>query len=251
MNSKLKKNKAAIDKVEALLSKRSDGEKYKLYGELLTSNLYIKADYQDSIELFDYNNNKNITISLDNTKTMNENAQRYYKLYTKFKNTKEKSTEIINNLKIEKEYLENILYSIDSATCKNDLSEIEQELGLSAGNKGKKNKPNLTKLQVKDFDVYIGKNNKQNDYIISKLSKDEDYWFHTKLCAGSHVLLKTNNAEPDETVIYECAKLAREYSSAKQPSKIGVIYTKRKFIKKPPSAPLGYVTYKNEKEILV
>ena len=110
---------------------------------------------------------------------------------------------------------------------------------------------NLLKLNINGFDVYIGRNNKQNDFIISKLSKDEDYWFHTRLCAGSHVLLKIKETEPDEETLFECCKLAREYSSAKQPSKVGVIYTKRKHIKKPPASPLGYVIYKNEKEILV
>ena len=94
--------------------------------------------------------------------------------------------------------------------------------------------------------MYIGRNNKQNDYIISKLSKDEDYWFHTRLCAGSHVLLKVRETEPNEETLFECCKLAREYSSAKEPSKVGVIYTKRKYIKKPPASPLGYVIYKNE-----
>ena len=83
------------------------------------------------------------------------------------------------------------------------------------------------------------------------LSKDEDYWFHTRLCAGSHVLLKIQDKEPDEDILFECCKLAKQYSSATQPSKVGVIYTKRKFIKKPPHAPLGYVIYKNEKEVLI
>ena len=92
---------------------------------------------------------------------------------------------------------------------------------------------------------------RQNDFIVSKLAKDNDYWFHTRLCAGSHVLLRINDAEPDEATIFECCKLAREYSSASQPSKVGVIYTKAKYLRKPPAAPLGYVTYRNEKEVLV
>ncbi len=83
------------------------------------------------------------------------------------------------------------------------------------------------------------------------MAKDEDYWFHVKSCAGSHVLMKVNEKEPDEGTIFECCKLAREYSSAKMPSKVGVIFTKRKFVKKPPESPLGYVIYKNEKEVLV
>ena len=101
------------------------------------------------------------------------------------------------------------------------------------------------------FDIFVGKNNRQNDYIVSKLAKDEDYWFHTRLCAGSHVLLKVKDKEPEETVLFECCKLARENSSASQPSKVGVIYTKAKNLRKPPASPLGYVTYKNEKEVLV
>ena len=250
VSAKVKKVNSSIDKISALLKKRDNTEKYKLYGELLTANLYQKKDYQEKIEVFDYIHNENIVIELDNTKTLNENAQRYFKLYTKSKTTKEKSTEILNGLQIEKEYLENILYSINSAQKIVDLEDIKSELGLEK-QPVKKEAPSIMKLDIKGFEVYVGKNNKQNDYIISKLSKDEDYWFHTRLCAGSHVLLKVREQEPDEEVLFECCKLAREYSSATQPSKVGVIYTKRKFIKKPPAAPLGYVIYKNEKEILV
>lgn len=249
--AKLNKINNTIEKTENLLKKRNSGEKYKLYGELLTSNLYKKADYISNIELFDYQNNKNITIELDNTMTMNENAQRYFKLYTKFKTTKEKTTKILEALAIDKSYLENVLYSIERSENTKDLKAIQAELGLNKTKERPKNKADILKLDINGFDVYIGKNNRQNDFIVSKLSTDEDYWFHTKMCAGSHVLLKVFNDEPDKKTIYECAKLAREYSSAKQPSKVGVIYTKRKYIKKPPASPLGYVTYKNEKEILI
>ena len=192
-----------------------------------------------------------MVVELDETKTLNENAQRYYKLYTKSKITKEKSEEMLDNLNIEREYLENILYSIARSINIKELEDIKIELGVEEKSKKKQEKPVVEKVQVKGFDVYIGKNNKQNDYIVSKLAKDEDYWFHTRLCAGSHVLLKTNGVEPTEDVLFECCKLAREYSSAYQPSKVGVIYTLAKNLRKPPASPLGYVTYKNEKEVLV
>lgn len=244
---KLKRVKNSIDKISALLKKRDKTQEYKLWGELLTANLYQKVDYHNKIEVFDYINNKNITIELDETKTLNENAQRYFRLYTKAKTTKEKSEELLRGLNIEREYLEEILYSIDKASNSSELSEIEVEEKKNT----KKEKPQITKIQINEFDVYIGKNNKQNDFIVSKLAKDDDYWFHTRLCAGSHILLKVNRIEPDEKTIFECCKLAREYSSATQPSKVGVIYTKAKNLRKPPAAPLGYVTYKNEKEILV
>lgn len=252
VQSKLKKNKNSIQKISMLLKKRSNIEKYKLYGEILTANLYLKADYQKQIELMDYAGNRIVTVELDETKTLSENAQRYYKLYAKAKITKEKSDELLTELNMEKEYLENTLYSIDKALSVEDLADIETELGVVKEEKSKKvSKINIEKREINGFSVYIGKNNKQNDYIVSKLAKDDDYWFHTRLCAGSHVLLKVENIEPDETVLYECCKLAREFSSASQPSKVGVIYTKAKNLKKPPAALLGYVTYKNEKEVLV
>lgn len=249
--SKLKKVKSSINKITTLINKRDNTEKYKLYGELITANLYQNKDYSSEIEVFNYNSGENIKIDLDSTKTLNENAQRYFKLYTKSKKTKEKSEELLNGLNIEKEYLETIIYSIEKASSFSELEEISSEIGITQSVKNKKDSLIAEKMVINGFEIYIGKNNKQNDYIVSKLSKDEDYWFHTKGCAGSHVLLKVKEKEPDEKTIFECCKLAREYSSAKQPSKVGVIYTKRKFIKKPPAAPLGYVIYHNEKEILV
>ncbi len=251
---KLKRVKNSIEKITQLLNKRDKTEEYKLYGELLTANLYQKKDYSSQIEVLNYFTGENITIELDPTKTLNENAQRYFKLYTKSKTTKEKSEQMLADLEIEREYLENVLYSIERAASLKELEEIKSELGItphpSPLPQGSREQQ-LLKLDINGFEVYVGKNNRQNDYIISKLSKDEDYWFHTRLCAGSHVLLKVRETEPSEETLFECCKLAREYSSATQPSKVGVIYTKRKFIKKPPKAPLGYVIYKNEKEVLV
>ena len=255
ISPKLKRAKNSIDKITQLLNKRDKTDEYKLYGELLTANLYQKKDYSKSIEVLNYFTGVNVTIDLDPTKTLNENAQRYFKLYTKSKTTKEKSEQMLAELEIEREYLENVLYSIEKATNLKELDEIKSELGIvqppHPSPFPKEREHELLKFDINGFEVYVGKNNKQNDYIVSKLSKDEDYWFHTRLCAGSHVLLKVRETEPDEATIFECCKLAREYSSATQPSKVGVIYTKRKFIKKPPKAPLGYVIYKNEKEVLI
>ena len=250
--SKLKKVKNSVSKIKTLLKKRDNTEKYKYLGDLLTANIYLKADYKTAVEVLDYTTGEKIEIELDPTKTMNENAQRYYKLYNKSKTTKEKSSQLLEGLNIEREYMENIIYSIDKADSLKDLDEIKLELGIIETKKPDKKQPlTVTKLEIDGFEVYIGKNNKQNDYIVSKLAKDNDYWFHTRLCAGSHVLLKVKEKEPDERILFECCKLAREYSSASQPSKVGVIYTRAKFLRKPPAAPLGYVTYKNEKEVLV
>ena len=131
------------------------------------------------------------------------------------------------------------------------MFEISSEVVDSTDKKDAKNK--LSEILMLEEDdgsrIYIGKNNKQNDYIISKLASDEDIWFHVHNCAGSHILLKSQNVTDE--LILKCAKLAKEYSSVKESSKIGVIYTKRKYLRKPPAAALGYVTYKNEKEIVL
>lgn len=125
-------------------------------------------------------------------------------------------------------------------------NEIEPDTNKK---ENKKSAVEPIELLIEGERVFIGRNNRQNDYIVSKLSKDDDYWFHVKDCAGSHVLLKSKNLS--DILITECAKLAKEYSSAKNSSKAGVIYTKRKYLRKPPKSALGYVTYKNEKEIVV
>ena len=148
------------------------------------------------------------------------------------------------------DYYEQILYSIEIAESFEDFTEIQSELEPERKSKTS-SKMSVEPLEF-DLDgckVFVGRNNRQNDYIVSKLSRDDDLWFHTKDCAGSHVLLRCQ--EPTDKLIFECAKLAKEYSKGKDSSKVGVIYTRRKFLKKPPKANLGYVTYKCEQEIIV
>ena len=143
-----------------------------------------------------------------------------------------------------------MVYTIESSKEIGNLMEIKEELEPENTIKEKHKKAVLPEeIELDGFKVYIGKNNRQNDYIVSKLAKDEDYWFHTKDCAGSHVLLKCQS--PTDELLLECAQIAKKYSSAPDSSKVGVIYTKRKNLRKPPATNLGYVTYKNEKEIII
>ncbi len=247
---KIKKLKTSLEKLNERIFKEENCGKYRLYGDLIMANLYNAKDFSQSIEVFDYENNKNISIELDNTKTLKENANRFYKLYNKGKTTKLKLGEQKELTQENLNYYEQVLYSLECAKTTTDLLEIKSELMPVDGAKQDKHKAiEPEKIDINGFTIFIGKNNRQNDYIISKLAKDEDIWFHTKDCAGSHVLLKGLNP-PDELILH-CAKLAKEHSSASTSSKIGVIYTKRKYLRKPPKANLGYVTYKNEKEIII
>lgn len=248
VNTKLKKDKNSLAKMSKQLTTDEKMNKYRLYGDLIMANLYALSDYSKVAEVFDYENNKQIKIELDSTKTLKDNANRFYKLYNKAKTASIKLSELISELEQNINYSEQILYSIDIADSISDLEEIKVE--VSPKEKPKKvEKNSLMELEIDGFKVFVGRNNRQNDYIVSKLSRDEDFWFHTRDCAGSHILLRCEN--PSDKLIFECAKLAKKYSKGSQSSKVGVIYTKRKFLKKPPAANLGYVTYKNEKEIIV
>lgn len=253
---KLKKADKSLKQMEYKILSDSDSDKYRLWGDLLMANLYNLKDFLKLAEVYDYENNKEIKIKLDDTKSIKENANKFYKLYTKAKTAKLKLNELIENLAAEKLNLEQIMYSIETAENIDDLMEISPEIIeqkqdiKKAKNKKEKKTIEISSIETEDGSrIYIGKNNKQNDYIVSKLSNDEDLWFHVHNCAGSHILLKSQNITDE--LIFKCAQLAKQYSTAKESTKAGVIYTKRKYLRKPPAAALGYVTYKNEKEIIV
>lgn len=248
VSKKLKKSENSLEKINYKLSKDDDDYRYK--ADMIMANLYNNKDYSDHIRVFDYVNNKEINIELDKTKTLKENANSFYKIYNKSKASKEKIKELAENLNEEINYLEHVLYSIEIADSIDELQQIEFEI-VPEKKQSQKNKNSYEPMEilVENCKVFVGKNNRQNDYIVSKLSKDEDLWFHTKDCAGSHVLLKSYDIS--DKLIYECAKLAKKYSKASQSAKAGVIYTKRKYLKKPPKANLGYVIYKNEQEITI
>lgn len=248
---KLKKVKNSLVKMEQQAQDGAGYDKFRLYGDLVMANLYNNSDYSSKITVFDYENNKEITLKLDETKTLKENANLFYKKYNKNKTSKLKLDELGTELKMKAAYLEQILYSLEKAENIDELFEIISEFEDDKSSKRKDlNKPSLPlSLEIGGFNVFVGKNNRQNDYIVSKLGKDDDLWFHTKDCAGSHVLLKGTN--PPDEVILACCELAKQYSSASNSSKIGVVYTKHKYLRKPPKANPGYVTYKNEKEIII
>lgn len=249
-NQKIRKYSTSLKKLDEQLLREANCDKYRLFGDLIMANIYNNKDYSSFVEVYDYENDRNITIELDGTKNLKENANKYYKLYNKGKTSNQKLGEMKELILQNLDYQNQVLYSLSCAENISELLEIKSEIEPEENNKTLKKKAvEPERLDIDGFSIFIGKNNKQNDYIVSKLAKDEDLWFHTKDCAGSHVLLKGSN--PPDSIILKCAQIAKEYSSASSSSKIGVIYTKRKYLRKPPKANLGYVTYKNEKEIVL
>lgn len=249
INKKLNKHKKNKILMTEQLKQEENGLIYKHNADLIMANLYNNKDFCPQIELFDWTKNEQVSIKLDETITLKENANKFYKIYNKSKRTSEKITEMFKENNIQIEYLEQTLYAIETAQTYTELLDIKNEIIPVSLAPKKEKEFTILEKEILGQKVFIGRNNKQNDFIISKLAKDNDWWFHTHNCAGSHVLLKCE-ALTDE-LIFNCAKLAKEYSTASQTSKIGVIYTQRKNIKKPPKAPLGYVIYKGEEEIIV
>lgn len=250
VSNQLKKDRNSLKKMQSRLDKEKSFDKYRLYGDLIMANLYNLKDYQKSVNVYDYENGKEIALELDETKTLKENANNFYKLYNKSKTSILKLSKLSQDLQTQIDYYEQILYSIEIAESFEDFMEIQSELEPERKSKtSSKMSVEPLEFDIDGCKVFVGRNNRQNDYIVSKLSRDDDLWFHTKDCAGSHVLLRCQ--EPTDKLIFECAKLAKEYSKGKDSSKVGVIYTRRKFLKKPPKANLGYVTYKCEQEIIV
>ncbi len=247
-----------------ILESSHEADKNKQYGELLLSNIHNLPEYTDSVTIDNfYNNNYPENIKLDKNLTISENAQIFFKKYNKLKNSREVSLKIIEELKQELVYLEEVDISVDNSENIEDLKEIEAELILETYIlKKEKNTKKTSALDknnlllfksIDGFDILIGKNNSQNDYLTTKLALENDIWLHTRLIPGSHVIIRTNNGQKivsDKTLL-EAATYAAKYSKAKYSSNVCVIYTKIKYVKKPPHSKPGFVIYSHEKAIYV
>jgi len=272
----LKKYEKRLENIDNKLSECNNMDTFRLYGELITSNLYrIPNRNVNSIEVENYyDNNSPITIPLDRKYLPLYNAKRYFKKYNKLKN----ALAIVNVQKDETirdiDYIESVIYELDNAKSIDDLGAIYDEIsenGLfsdklkvkSSSKKAsnKKAKPmtknkltsfNPLKYVIDGYTVLVGRNNKENDYLTCKFANKNDIWFHTKDIHGSHVILKTtpNEIVPDD-VLFEVAKLAAKHSKAKNSSHIPVDFCKVSFVKKPSGSKPGYVIYSNNKTLYV
>lgn len=225
-------------------------QELKTFGDMIMGYMYSVKKGEKELVVGD------LKIKLDENLHPTENAQKYYQKYKKEKTAFEYNMKRYTKAKEKIDYFETILFNIDNSKTFEDLEEIKQELseiGLIQNTKKEQQKPKIEKIDFMGYEIYVGKNNKQNDYLISKIAKDEDLWFHGQNYPSSHVVLKVPNDKPSPTkeVLEFCAKLTKENSKAKDGGKAAIIMTKRKNLKKPPNTYLGYVTYKDETEIVI
>lgn len=282
------KIKERISTIDSKIDDCANAEKYRLYGELITSNLYRMPDYpQAEVTLENYYDNNNlITIPLDKKFSPSKNAKNFFKKYRKLQNTiaiVEKQKELSE---AELSYLESIVYELEEVSTIEDIDNIYSEICdnlifgknantvnnhvynkqsriINSKSSKQSNASNMPeKRDIDGYTVYIGKNNKQNDYLTCRLAQNSDIWFHTKDIHGSHVVLKTDSLHSSsenssasctfnipDSVLYKCASIAAYYSKARMSQNVPVDYTLIKYVKKPNGAKPGMVIYTNNKTI--
>lgn len=230
-------------------------EEYKIKGDLLTANIYCIEPGVKKVVLENYYEDgcPKIEIEVKPELSPAQNAQRYYKLYNKAKNAEKETALQIKTATLDLEYIQSTLALTDNCTSESDLNAIRSELyaqgfikHVQTKRKHKKEtSPKLLHFVSGDgFDIYVGKNNTQNDYLTLKFANQQDLWFHTKQIHGSHTVIKlgTDKNVPDSTIL-EAAEIAAYYSQARDSSNVPVDYTTIKNVKKPNGAKPGMVIY--------
>lgn len=246
---------------EEKLNECSKKDTWKLYGDLIMAHLYEISKGQTKAAVTNYfdDNLAQIEIPLDIMLTPSENAQRYYKKYNKDKTAEASVTKQREENLEEIKYLEGQLVNLQNCTEDDEIDEIRAEL-VSLGYKKKgKNTASRKKVQSKPlsfissegFEIYVGKNNLQNDYLTLKFASPQDIWMHTKEIPGSHVIIKCGGKEPGQATLDEAANLSAYYSKAKESSNVPVDYTERKNVKKPSGAKPGMVIYYTNRTIYI
>ncbi len=224
---------------------------YRIYGELLNTYGYGAAPGAKSLEALNYYTNETVTIPLDPTLSATENAKKYFDRYNKLKRTFEALSRLTEEVKAEIDHLESVSAALDIALHEEDLAEIRDELVRSGylRNKGGKTKQRFTSspfhyVSSDGFDIYVGKNNYQNDALTFQLATGNDWWFHAKKIPGSHVVVKAGKTGelPDRT-FEEAARLAAYYSKGRDQEKVEIDYIQKKHVKKPAGAKPGFVVY--------
>ena len=227
-------------------------DKYRVYGELLNTYGYSAEPGAKSLTCPNYYTGEDITIPLDPTLSAGENAKKYFEKYNKLKRTFEALSQLTLETKAEVEHLESISTSLDIAQKEEDLVQIREEL-IESGYIRRKGGSRAKKVKITSvpfhyvssdgYDIYVGKNNYQNEELTFRFASGGDWWFHAKGIPGSHVIVKSKGGELPDTTFEDAARLAAYYSKGRGSEKVEVDYTEKKNVKKPAGGKPGFVVY--------
>lgn len=250
------RRKIAAQEQELAESKNRD--KWRVYGELITANLYRMERGMSRLTAQNYYDPDcaDVDIPLDVRLSPQENAAKYFKKYTKAKTAEKYITAQLEKARVELTYLESVLQELTLAESEQDFNDIRAELtdGGYLRAKGRKQPQRPSKPRefrsTAGLRILVGRNNRQNDRLTAKDAEKWDIWLHTQRIHGSHVILCTGGAQPDEQSLLEAASLAAYFSQAQNSTKVPVDFTQVKYVKKPAGSPPGFVNYTNYKTIL-
>ena len=258
INKKVKKNMRILSLLEDEALEKQDFIKYKEQGDILAASIYTLKRGMTSLTTYDFYNNKEISIPLDPQITPQENLEKLYKKYNKLKRGMEANKRRFIEINEELNYLNSIKLFIDNSSNTDNLKLIQEEL-ISQGYIKLQQKKGNRKKQIKEigygvlefegFKILYGRNNIENDNLTFKVASKEDIWLHSKNIPGSHVIIKAN--EITEEMLLKGAEVAAYFSKSSTGDKISVDYTKKRYINKPKGSKPGFVTYENEKNILI
>ena len=259
VDSQIKKFKKIEKNIKVDLKKNENFEKYKNIGDILAANMHQIKYGMKKITVFDFYNNEEVMINLDPLLSPNDNLNFYYNKYNKGKRTISALNSRFLDIQNEIRYFEEIKMFIEKENDFIGIEEIENELNLSnSGNKIKNkiklNKPKkreLLSFDYKGFQIFVGRNNKENEEISFSKGQPNDIWMHAKDIPGSHVLILRNNQKVPDDVLLHAATLACDYSKAKKGDKVTVDYCERKFVKKIKNSKPGNVIYTNFHSLLI
>lgn len=254
------KNVKKRQKLYEDLEKSEKAESFKLRGELLLANLYQIQRGASVVRLPNYYDPELAELEIELSPHLNasDNAQKYFQRYQKAKASVQHILEQLELTDKEIAYFETLLTQVATANIK-DVDEIKEELeagGYLRRRQGKRRKtsakPNIEKYLSPDgVEIFLGKNNLQNDYLTHKFGRRNEWWFHAKDMPGSHVLVRSEEENLSEDTIRAAAQLASYFSKGRDSSSVPVDYTRVRNVKKVPAAHLGFVTYENQKTIYI
>ena len=254
----LERNRKKYDLQSRQILDTQNREKFRIYGELINAYGYGLEPGSKELECLNYYTNETVKISLDPTLTPQENSQKYFAKYNKQKRTYEALTELIQETSDDIRYLESISNALDIALSEPDLAQIKEELIQSGYIRRKftKKKVKLTSkplhyISSDGYHIYVGKNNLQNEELTFQFANGNEWWFHAKGTAGSHVIVRTNGYELPDRTFEEAGRLAAYYSKNRGNDKVEIDYIEKKHVKKPNGAKPGFVVYYTNYSLII